>query len=51
MMSLDIDSDVFLVIDFMNLKIKSVQFFKVAYRNMMCVCVFIRMSVSMYCVS
>jgi hypothetical protein len=35
----------FLVTDFMNLKIKSVQYFKVAHRGRMYVCIFIGVSV------
>jgi hypothetical protein len=34
-----IDSEMFLVTDFMNLKIKLIQYFKYAYRDKMYVCV------------
>jgi hypothetical protein len=36
-----VDSEMFLVTDFVNLKIKSAQSFKIAHRDRMCVCVFI----------
>jgi hypothetical protein len=39
-----INSETFLVTDFMNLKIKSAQSFKVDYRDMMCVRVLIEVS-------
>jgi hypothetical protein len=43
-----VDSDVFLMTDFINFKIKLAQFFKGVYRNIMCVCVIIRVSDCMY---
>jgi hypothetical protein len=39
-----VDSDAFLVTDFMDLKIKSAQSFKVTYRGRVCVRVFIEVS-------
>jgi hypothetical protein len=39
-----LDSEVLLVIDFVNLKIKSVQFFRGAHRDRVCVYIFIRVS-------
>jgi hypothetical protein len=36
-----VDNEALLVTDFMNLKIKSAQFFRGAYRGRMCMCVFI----------
>jgi hypothetical protein len=39
-----VDSETFLVTDFVNLKIKSAQFFRDAYRGRLCVRVFIRVS-------
>jgi hypothetical protein len=35
-----VDSEPLLVTDFMNLNIKSVQYFKCAHKGMMCVCVY-----------
>jgi hypothetical protein len=49
-----VDSEVILVTDFVNLKIKSVQSFECAYRNSMCVHIFIGVSAHTYisiCVS
>jgi hypothetical protein len=43
-----IDSEILLVIDFMNLKIKSAQSFRSAYKDRMCVRVFIRVSAHTY---
>jgi hypothetical protein len=43
-----VDSDVFLMIDFVNLKIKSTQFFRYAHRGRIRVHVFIRVSAYMY---
>jgi hypothetical protein len=43
-----IDIEILLVIDFMNLKIKSAQSFRSAYKDRMCVCVFIRVSAHTY---
>jgi hypothetical protein len=40
-----IDGEMFLLTDFVNLKIKSVQFFRGAYRCMVCVRVLIEMSI------
>jgi hypothetical protein len=40
-----IDSQTFLVTDFVNLKIKSAQFFRCAHRGRVCMCVFIVVSV------
>jgi hypothetical protein len=45
-----VDSKIFLVTDFVNFKIKLAQSFKDAHRNMVCVRVFIRLSVHM-CIS
>jgi hypothetical protein len=42
-----VDSETLLVTDFVNLKIKSAQFFKYAHRSKVCVCVFIGVSVHM----
>jgi hypothetical protein len=39
-----VDSETFLVTDFVNLKIKSAQFFRDAHRDRLCVHVFIRVS-------
>jgi hypothetical protein len=35
-----VDSEVFLVIDFVNFKIKSVQSFRCAHRDRICVCIY-----------
>jgi hypothetical protein len=43
-----VDSDVLLVIDFVNLKIKSAQSFRCAYSDRKCVCIFIGMSAHIY---
>jgi hypothetical protein len=40
-----IDSKTFLMTDFVNLKIKSIQFFKYTHKGMIYVCVFIGMSI------
>jgi hypothetical protein len=40
-----VDSQTFLVTDFVNLKIKSAQFFRGAHRGRVCMCVFIVVSV------
>jgi hypothetical protein len=42
-----VDSEALLVTDFMNLKIKSAQSFRGAYRGRMCMCVFIGVSAHM----
>jgi hypothetical protein len=42
-----VDSETLLVTDFVNLKIKSAQFFKYAHRSKVCVRVFIGVSVHM----
>jgi hypothetical protein len=42
-----IDGEIFLLTDFVNLKIKPVQFFRGAYRYMVCVRVLIEMSIYM----
>jgi hypothetical protein len=39
-----VDSEAILVTDFMNLKIKSVQYFECAHRNSVYVCIFIYVS-------
>jgi hypothetical protein len=39
-----VDSEILLMIDFVNLKIKSTQSFRGAHRGRVCVCVFINMS-------
>jgi hypothetical protein len=39
-----VDSEAFLMIDFVNLKIKSIQSFRDAHKNRLCTCVFIWMS-------
>jgi hypothetical protein len=39
-----VDSETFLVIDFMNLKIKPAQSFRCAHRGRVCVCMFIGVS-------
>jgi hypothetical protein len=46
--NVSVDSDVLLLIDFVNFKIKSTQYFGCAHRDMMCVGVFIRVSGCMY---
>jgi hypothetical protein len=43
-----IDSELLLMTDFINLKIKSAQYFRCVYRDMMCVRVFIEMSAHTY---
>jgi hypothetical protein len=43
-----VDSDVLLVIDFVNLKIKSTQSFECAHIGRMCVRIFIEMSARTY---
>jgi hypothetical protein len=43
-----VDSETLLVIDFMNLKIKSTQSFRCAHRGRVCVCVFIGVSARTY---
>jgi hypothetical protein len=43
-----VDSDTLLVTDFVNLKIKSAQFFRDAHRDKMCVRVFIGVSAHTY---
>jgi hypothetical protein len=43
-----VNSETLLVIDFMNFKIKLAQSFGGAHRDMMCVCVFIKMSAYTY---
>jgi hypothetical protein len=43
-----IDIEILLVIDFMNLKIKSAQSFRSVYKDRMCVRVFIRLSAHTY---
>jgi hypothetical protein len=43
-----VDSETFLVTDFMNLKIKPTQSFRVAHMGKMCVHVFIEMSAHTY---
>jgi hypothetical protein len=40
-----IDSDTLLMTDFMNLKIKSAQFFRVAHKDRVCVNIFVEMNV------
>jgi hypothetical protein len=35
-----VDSDTLLVTDFMNIKIKSTQYFRCTYRDRLCVCVY-----------
>jgi hypothetical protein len=40
--SVPVDSDVFLVTDFVNLKIKPTQSFRCAYKNKIYICVFIK---------
>jgi hypothetical protein len=40
-----VNSEVLLVTDFVNLKIKPTQFFKGAHRDKVCVCVFIEVSI------
>jgi hypothetical protein len=50
-----VDSEPLLVIDFMNLKIKPIQFFRFAHRDRVCVHVFIEVNdctyIYLYCVS
>jgi hypothetical protein len=50
-----VDSEPLLVIDFVNLKIKPIQFFRCAHRDRVCVHVFIevndRMYIYLYCIS
>jgi hypothetical protein len=43
-----IDNEIFLITDFMNLKIKSVQSFKYVYSDSMCIHVFIRVNARTY---
>jgi hypothetical protein len=43
-----VDSDALFVTDFLNLKIKSVQYFRCAYRSRVCVPMFIGMSAYTY---
>jgi hypothetical protein len=43
-----IDSNAFWVIDFVNLKIKPIQYFAGAHKNMMCVHMFIGVSAHTY---
>jgi hypothetical protein len=44
----DISSETFLITDFVNLKIKSTQSFRVIYRSRVCVHIFIGVSARMY---
>jgi hypothetical protein len=48
--NVSVDSEMFLMIDFVNLKIKSTQFFRCAHRGKVCVHMFIKISVYM-CIS
>jgi hypothetical protein len=43
-----VDSETFLVTDFVNLKIKTTQYFRVAHKIRMCVHIFIEVDMSIY---
>jgi hypothetical protein len=43
-----VDSETLLVTDFVNLKIKPIQYFRVAYKIRMCVRIFIEVDMSIY---